>query len=82
MIRAALVAIVSLLVAVFLLWFGYGEAKAFAKALPGRLRAMGQARDFRRLTPEWQAIVRALDPGAVPRPIPAVIPRGHPRLHQ
>jgi hypothetical protein len=82
MIRAALVAAVSLLVAVILLWFGYGEVRSFVKRTGERLRAMRQARDFRRLTPQWQAIVRALDPGAVPRPIPAVIPRGHPRLHQ
>ena len=78
-----------MLVAVILLWFGYGEARTALQAIPKRLRAMRQARDFGRLTPEWQAIVRALDPGAIPKAgrltvaaIATVIPRGHPRLHQ
>ena len=82
-------AIVSALVAFILLWFGYGEAKRLATSLPKRLRAMRQARDFGRLTPEWQAIVRALDPEAIPKArrltvaaIATVIPGGHPRLHQ
>jgi hypothetical protein len=66
MIRAALVAIVSLLVAALLLWFGYGEAKRLVLDAPKRLRAMRQRRRFGRLTPAWQSIIRALDPEAVP----------------
>lgn len=89
MIRAALVALVSLLVAVFFVWYGYGEAKAFVKALPGRLRAARQLRDFDRLSDAGRSLVRALDPAAVPRArrltvaaLATVIPGGHPRSHQ
>ena len=66
MIRAALVAIVSLLCAIILGWFAYGEAKRLVLDTPKRLRAMRKARRFGRLTPAWQSIIRALEPEAVP----------------
>lgn len=86
--RWLLAAIVALLVGIIGVWFAYGEARTALQAIPKRLRAMRQARDFRRLTPQWQAIVRALDPEAAPprrltvAAITTVIPGGHPRLHQ
>lgn len=87
--RWALAGLLSILIAILGVWFAYTEARTILQALPKRLRAFRQRRDFRRLTPEWQAIVGALDPGAVPRDFrlsPAVtvmvIPGGHPRLHR
>jgi hypothetical protein len=46
MIRAALVAAVTLLVAILLLWFGYGEARAIVKRSRARFREWFQAPRF------------------------------------
>ena len=77
--------LVTLLVAAILLWFGYGEARTLVQ------RSRAWLRESLAVAPRLPRMVLARSAAPVTRGSPAdrlrvldlaVIPRGHPRLHQ